>query len=150
MYLNDIFQFNLFMYCVGFGAFLALVFDIYKSVNIIFFGHYKYIMAFDICYGLTASVLVFLFTLAFNFGRIRVFMVVGTAAGLYCWFVTFSRFFVKLLCSFFTKIKPAFLFVSSVITLPFRLFLPLVRKIYRKIPIKKAKYFHFFKNRLEN
>lgn len=149
MYAQDNFQFNLFLLSVGFGMILALLYDIFKSVQLFTDKSGKIIFAFDLIYSITATVLLFVFFLSTNYGRFRVYLLIGTALGFWCWFLTFSNFFTGLLSMLFGKLKLLFCFTAKLLSLPISMVIKPFRNNLAKISDKRQKYLVFLKNKLK-
>ncbi len=149
MYAQDIFQFNLFLYSVGFGIILALIYDIFKSVHLFIDKTGKLIFVFDLIYSIVATLSVFLFFLSANYGRFRVYLLVGTASGFLCWYLTFSGLFIKLLYLIVNKLSLVFYTVAKLLYLPVNIVFKPLRHILAKISDKKQKFLVFLKNKFK-
>ena len=149
MYAEDLFQLNLFLYSVGFGMLSALIYDFFKVIVLLTNKSSRILMLCDSVYSISASFLTFLFFLAANYGRFRIYMLAGIIIGLICWFLSLSNFFVKLISNLLCKSACVFSTAGRIIVLPFRLIIKPVSKIMAKINIKKEKYLTFLKNKLK-
>ena len=146
MYINDEFQVSIFLLSLGLGFLLALTFDLFETIHNCIFKNGKYLIVKDIIYCVIASVICFLFLLTVNYGRIRVFLIIGTVVGFLCWQIFLSNSFVKQFSSIILKFFTAINAVSVIISFPFRAFYSSFMRIFSK----NTTFFKEFFNKTEN
>lgn len=135
MYIDDISsQVNVFLFSVGFGFILGLIYDIFRIIRILVIKNNKAIPAQDIAYFLLSAILTFVFLLVINNGRFRLNILVALVAGFSAYYITLGSFSVDLVVIFFKKIKEKINNFSRLITAPYRFIISLFGKTYRKIP----------------
>ncbi len=149
MYVDDAFQLNILLYSVGFGFFLAFIYDVFKVFNLYFCKSHRSLIIKDVFYALTFSYLFFIFTLSINNGKIRVYIVLGILLGFICWFMSLSMTFLRYSEQLFKKFVSILNFVSTVISFPFSLFFSLLSKKIIKFKRNKPKKFDNIKNKLK-
>ncbi len=147
MYIDDGFQLNILMMSVGMGAVIAVVYDIFKVLHKLLFKTYHGVILKDVLFCFTSSLLWFLFLVAVNFGRMRVYLFVGAVGGFCCWYYSFSTIFVSLIFLIFRNIKKFFILLGRLISLPFRPFYKLINIFVRKLSDYLKKYFTKLKNK---
>ena len=149
MYSSDIFQLNIFLYSVGFGFLSALFYDVFKTVQICFFDSNKGLFLKDLFYALTFSYSSFLFVLAVNNGKIRIYLIVGMLLGFVCWFTSLSAYFTNFFRLLINRLKSIFFFVSKIITFPLRAFSLLIYDKFLKKFLKSQYFCENAKNKLK-
>lgn len=145
MYINDGFQLNLLLLSVGFGFLLSVIYDLLSLI----FGVSRNVFVKDIIYSLISTLLIFVFLLVVNFGRIRVFIVLGTAAGFGCWFVILRKSALKVLSQIIEFVSSVLKFAANVVSWPFRPIIALSSNIWLKIKRFFAKKFEKLKNKFK-
>ena len=146
MYTDDIFQLNIFLYSVGFGFAAALIYDIFKSIQICFFNSHKALFLKDLFYTLIFSYLYFIFILSVNNGKFRIYIILGLVLGFISWFLSLSSLFLKFFIHLIKCLKAIFFTISQVITFPLRTFISIATgKILKKRIILKT-FFQKAKN----
>ncbi len=148
MYIDDIFQLNIFLYSVGFGFLLALIYDILNVFTFKIFKSDKGLFIKDFSYVIICAYLIFLFVLAVNNGKLRVYLFLGLALGFICWFMSLSALFVRYFICLNRKLSAILVFISSIITLPFRCIFSLLLTKAQKINAFNIKNFENTKNKL--
>ncbi len=78
------------------GIILGLIYDIFGIFRIAFRHKPHFMFLHDILYLIFTAILTFLFILYVNLGEVRLYILFGEAAGILCYYVTFSRIVNKL------------------------------------------------------
>lgn len=147
MYTNDIFQLNVLLMSVGFGALSAFIYDIFKVLHKAVFNLGRGLIIKDFSYCMVIALLWFLFLLSVNYGRIRVYLIIGAAAGFCCWYFSISPIFVRFIWYSIIKIKSIFFLLGTMILLPFRPLFCLSKFIFGKISKFLQNYYIKIKNK---
>jgi len=149
MYINDSFQLNILLYSVGFGFFAAFLYDVFNTIHLILFKSSKSLFAKDVVYVLTSAFLCFIFILAVNSGKIRVYIIIGIILGYICWFMSLSSLFLQ--CSTFIakKIITIITTIAVIISYPFRLIFSLLTPIITKTNKNLNIFFQKSRNKLK-
>ena len=133
MYIDNISsQVQIFLYSVGFGFIIGLLYDILRIIRVLVIKNSKAISVQDIAYFLLCAILTFIFLLVVNNGRFRFNTLVALVTGFFAYYFTVGRFFVNIAVAFFKKIEIIIILISKVITAPFVLAADIIGKIYRK------------------
>ena len=149
MYINDSFQLNIILYSVGFGFFAALLYDIFKIIHSAIFKSVRFLFVKDFIYSIVTAFLYFIFLLAINNGKIRVYILIGTILGYICWFILLSSLFIRIATLIINKLISFFTSTASVITFPFRVIFSLLLPIISKTNEFINKIFEKIRNKLK-
>ncbi len=133
MYINDIFQLNVFLLSVGFGFLLAVLYDILSVILGAFSNKTKVIFLKDLIYCFMSAIMLFIYLLAVNFGRIRIFIIFGIVIGYICWFIMLRENAAKLINIIIAFLSRVFRISAFTISLPVRPFIALRSKLWGKI-----------------
>ncbi len=149
MYINDVIQLNIILFSVGLGAFIALLYDVYTVINKLLSEPDRLIVLKDIIFCFSSALIVFLFLLVVNNGRMRIYMLPAIIAGFFCWHLSFSTMFIKFLHKVFIRLAELFHITAKLFLLPFRPINCLVALIGGKLHGYLKKYFIKLKNKLK-
>ncbi len=99
-----------FLYSIALGVIFAIIYDIFRSIRVV--KVHSAIMVFleDIFYFSIISTATFIFLLAVTYGEIRAFVIIGIGIGFLLFFLTLSRYFLKILTYIFNSISSLFKF----------------------------------------
>lgn len=132
MYIDDIsIQINVFLYSLGFGFFLGLIYDIFRLTGLIIKRN-KTVFIQDILYFLLSSFLTFFFLLVVNNGKFRINILIALVSGFYIYYFTISKSVVNFLIKCIRSLRGIIVSFSRVLTFPFSLILDIFVKSYRK------------------
>ena len=132
MYIDDIsIQINVFLYSLGFGFFLGLIYDIFRLTGTIIKRN-KTVFLQDILYFLLCSLLTFFFLLVVNNGKFRINILIALVSGFYIYYLTLSKSILNFFINFIRSIRSIIVSVSRVLTIPIRLILDIFVKSNRK------------------
>ncbi len=136
MYIDDISsQVQVFLYSVGFGFLLGLLYDLFKTVNKFVFRTDNAVFIQDVLYFVLVSFLSFVFLLVVNDGKFRLHIFAAFLLGFGVYYLTMGRFFFGLVVLTYRKLKRIFNTTSMIILSPF---FP-VFSIFKKLWKSKAK-----------
>ena len=137
MYINDISsQLQVFLYSVGFGFILGIIYDIFKLFRLLIIKNNRAVPIQDIAFFLLCAILAFVFLLVVNNGIFRFNILVALVAGFTVYYLTLGRFSVHLTISFIKNVKLIINSLARVITAPCFLILSLFKKTNIKLPEK--------------
>ena len=146
-------HFKVFLFSVGFGFMIGLLYDFFKVFRTAISKSKKLIFIQDILFFLITSVITFLFLLSVNAGRFRFYIFAALAVGFAVYFFTFSRMFFNLSLKILEKIKSVFLLWGAVVSFPFRKILSPAGNLWKKLNknlLNLCKKTFFQKKTLEN
>ena len=134
-------QVRIFLYAVGFGFFIGIVYDLFRTLRLMLSGGKKAFIVSDILFSLAAGFFTFLFALSRLDGNIRGYVLMGELLGFLVYSVTFGAFFSKLTDRIVLGIYRFFKMLAKP-------FLYIYRKL-RKFLRKSAKKNEFFSKKIK-
>lgn len=133
MYIDNIAsQLQVFLYSVGFGFILGLVYDLFRIFRVFVIKNSKAIPMQDIAYFLLCAILTFVFLLVVNNGRFRFNIFAALVTGFTAYYLTLGRFSVGFAVAVSKRINSIISGFSIILTAPYRLAAEFLGKIYRK------------------
>lgn len=105
-------QLSVFVWSCAFGVILGVFYEIFRFARLAGLNSKLHVYIQDIIFMCICSVLTFLFTVGFNKGKIRFFILLGELLGLLLYRYTIGEFTIKIFKLFLTLIH----FVIAVIT----------------------------------
>jgi spore cortex biosynthesis protein YabQ len=123
----------LFLTTVVVGVVVGLFYDFFRVLRKTAPHGYLAVQLEDLFFWLAVTVLVFYYMLHRNYGEIRFFSLLGMGVGVVLYFVTVSRFIVKISVAIVEYLKKVIAAVVRIILLPLRLLFAFVFP-----PAKKA------------
>lgn len=85
----------IFIYSCLFGAFLGIIYDLFRLFRVLFLCKFWFVFIQDIFYFLISGIGTFLFILYFNFGEIRFYILLGEAIGWMIYYLTLGYIFYR-------------------------------------------------------
>lgn len=139
-------QTRLFLLSIGFGFLLGILYDVLRTVRLVISNSRGFVLFMDLLYSVFCTFLNFCFILAFDYGEVRLYTVVGEILGWLIYYfsfgtiaIHFSRVVSKIIkhtCSvIFKPIKFVFRKISCTVHNVLKFF----KKIFRK-STKKTKF----------
>lgn len=111
-------QIRVFLYAVGFGFFIGILYDLFRALRLMLSDGKKAFIVSDILFSLAAGFFTFLFALSRLDGNIRGYVLMGELLGFLVYSVSFGVFFSKLtdrivrgIYRFFAAIAKPFLYI---------------------------------------
>ena len=101
-------QTRLFLFAVGFGFILGILYDVFRTLRMIISGSKIFVIFMDILYFAVCGFLIFCFSLVIDYGRIRMFSLAGNALGWLIYYFSFGAIAIKvtsLVSGFAYKLK---------------------------------------------
>lgn len=89
-------QIRIFLYAVGFGFFIGILYDLFRTLRLLLTNGKRAFLVSDILFSLAAGLFTFLFALVQLDGTIRGYALFGEIIGFLIYSVTFGVFFTKL------------------------------------------------------
>ncbi len=121
-------QIRIFLYALGFGFFIGILYDIFRALRVLLTNGKKAFLVSDILFSLAAGFLTFLFALARLDGNIRGYVLVGELLGFVIYSVTFGVFFSRLT----DRIVAGFYRFLGALAKPFLRLLRRIRRFFQK------------------
>ncbi|MGN0475809.1 MAG: spore cortex biosynthesis protein YabQ [Ruminococcus sp.] len=130
MELYQTFHPTVFLISLLWGVLIFVLYDINRFLRYIFSNHKYVIILLDILFMILCAVIVFLFSLAYNFGKPRIYMLIGMALSTLALRFTLGKLslviFVKLFSIFSVIIQKIYLFFKKLLTKLLKSFASLV------------------------
>lgn len=130
MELYQTFHPTVFLISLLWGVLIFVLYDINRFLRYIFSNHKYVIILLDILFMVLCAVIVFLFSLAYNFGKPRIYMLIGMALSTLALRFTLGKLslviFVKLFSIFSVIIQKIYLFFKKLLTKLLKSFASLV------------------------
>lgn len=122
-------QTSLFLYSLGFGFLLGVLYDVFRIVRMIVSNNRYFVVFMDVLYFFVCGVLSFFFILVVDEGKLRVYTLLGEALGWTVYYFSLGAVAMKV-CSFTVRqIKRLF----SLIFKPAKFILRKIRHLCMKI-----------------
>lgn len=134
MYISDIaLQTRVFLYSIGFGMLLGLVYDVFRIIRLIVGNKRNAVFFQDFLFFVLSTFFAFLFFLVINNGRLRFFEYLAIALGFFSYYFTVGSVIINLSSVIIPSIKAAFRAIARVISAPIRLVMKLIINIKNKL-----------------
>lgn len=146
MELYQTFHPTVFLFSLLWGVLIFVLYDINRFLRYIFKNHKYIIILLDILFMILCSVVVFLFSLSYNFGKPRIYMLIGMALSALALRFTLGKLslvmFTKIFSIFSVILQKIYLFFKKLLTKLLKSFVCLVYNlgvnIKRIIYLKKG------------
>lgn len=119
-------QARLFLFSVGFGFLLGILYDVFRTVRLMISNSAGFVLTMDILYFCVCAFSNFCFVMALDGGRVRAFIALGEALGWMIYYISFGAIAVRVTSFAVRSVHRA----AAVIFKPFR---RLKAKIRRKL-----------------
>ena len=110
-----------FLLSLGFGFCIGVLYDVVRTIRLIFGGGKRTVLIFDILYSAFAGLVTFIFSLVITNGMVMAYVVFGEMLGFFIYYITFGVFAVRFservteaVKGFFIKILELFGFFKRV------------------------------------
>ena len=121
-------ELTVFLWCIVCGSIAAVIFDFFRIVRRLIYSGYIKTSFEDILYWISTGLLIYYFSLRFNGGEIRWYMLFGIMLGAILYFLTASRLIVNGFVIIFRFIGKILMLILKVIYSPIRLILRVIGK----------------------
>lgn len=128
-------QTRLFLLALGLGFLLGVLYDLFRVVRMAFTMRRVGVFIQDVLFFLTCAAVTFIFLLAVNQGEIRGFVIAGEGLGFLIYYFSFGLLAMRVSSFLVHTIRKLF----HLISLPFRAFFRLLRRLFGKIGISVKK-----------
>ncbi len=137
-------QAKIFVYAVGFGFLIGVLYDVFRTLRLLFGGtKKKAFLISDIVFALAAAFLTFLFALTLLNGSIRAYVLFGELMGFLIYYVSFGTFVIRLTDKIAAFLRRVFTRIFRLIAKPFLALYKILKRFYTKNvqkAQKKAKF----------
>ncbi len=124
------------------GAVIGLLFDIFRSLQIVFKPTILLIHFYDISFFIASGCIIFLYSLSSVDGNIRAFIIIGILIGVCLYFFILSKWVLNLLCTLLRYINYILKFIVSFIISP-------ILKLFNCILLKSRYFFNILRIKLQ-
>ena len=101
-------QTEIFLYALGFGFVLGILYDVFRTVRMIISGSAGFVLFMDLLYSAVSTFLTFCFVLAVDSGRIRVYVTVGIILGWLVYYFSFGAIAMRVSKVVVTAVRKVF------------------------------------------
>lgn len=84
-----------FLLSLGFGFCIGVLYDVVRTIRLIFGGGKRTVLIFDILYSAFAGLVTFIFSLVITNGMVMAYVVFGEMLGFFIYYITFGVFAVR-------------------------------------------------------
>ncbi len=127
-------QTEIFLYALGFGFLLGILYDVFRTVRMIISNSKGFVLFMDLLYFVLCAFLVFCFNMVVDNGQVKIYVILGEVAGWLVYYFSFGAIAIKLS-------KAVMAFVRRLFSAIFR---PL-RSFFRAVKRKIRRLCYFFK-----
>ncbi len=111
--INNASQIITFFYSLVLGIFFSIFYDVLRAFRIIKQHSKLLVFIEDILYFSFNSIITFIFLIATTNGEVRAYVIIGLILGFILFFITLSKYFLKIICWIFSIIKIFFMYINS-------------------------------------
>ena len=79
-----------FLLSLGFGFCIGVLYDVVRTIRLIFGGGKRTVLIFDILYSAFAGLVTFIFSLVITNGMVMAYVVFGEMLGFFIYYITFG------------------------------------------------------------
>ncbi len=139
-------QTRLFLLSVGFGFLLGIFYDLFRTVRLIILDSRAFVLFMDLLYSVFCTFLNFCFILAFDYGEVRIYTVLGEILGWLIYYFSFGAIAIRVSRAISRAAKrivllilKPFIFIKRKIKRSVYIILKILKKLFRK-STKKTKF----------
>jgi hypothetical protein len=129
MEIYETFHFIVFLYSLLWGALVYLLYELFRCIRILFNNKFTVTVVCDLLFMINSALIVFVFSLTYNFGEIRIYMLIGFSASFILLRLTVGRVFTIV---FLNLIRKIFLFFKKLMAKLLKSVLYLVYNLINK------------------
>lgn len=104
---------KIFLYSFVLGIMISIYFDLFKAIRVLHKFSNLQVFFQDIAFFLVVTPSVFIFLIAFTYGVLRGYVLIGLVLGFVIWRITLSRYFILIMAYFFGLLKKIFANLSA-------------------------------------
>lgn len=107
------------MLSLGFGFCIGVLYDVVRTIRLIFGGGKRTVLIFDILYSAFAGLVTFIFSLVITNGMVMAYVVFGEMLGFFIYYITFGVFAVRFSERVTEAVKGFFIKIFKALAAPF-------------------------------
>ena len=142
MKLEIILEARTFFYSFALGACVVALYDIFRIIRVIKSGRTLFVATQDILYLTAAGAMLLWFVFAQNRGMFRYYILFGTVAGGFIYYLTISRFFFGFAKKIVLRLKKLLQKTLKKMAKPLKFVLTLLKMRFRIINVRKLRKKH--------
>lgn len=135
-------QLKMFLFALMTGAIISIIYDIFRIIRLAFNNSTALIVAEDIIFSFIALSITVMYFSAFNFGQIRLYLLIGLLSGAIICHITIGHIIIATSKIIILIFKRIFLIIFYPIKLIFKAICKFFKKIYK---ILKKDFIFFIK-----
>lgn len=128
-----------FLLSLGFGFCIGVLYDVVRTIRLIFGGGKRTVLIFDILYSAFAGLVTFIFSLVITNGMVMAYVVFGEMLGFFIYYITFGVFAVRFSERVTKAVKGFFIKIFKTLTAPFLKLFGFFKRAFGKISQKSRK-----------
>lgn len=128
-----------FLLSLGFGFCIGVLYDVVRTIRLIFGGGKRTVLIFDILYSAFAGLVTFIFSLVITNGMVMAYVVFGEMLGFFIYYITFGVFAVRFSERVTKAVKGFFIKIFKAIAAPFLKLFGFLKRVFGKISQKSRK-----------
>ncbi len=135
-------QTRLFLLSIGFGFLLGILYDVFRTVRLIISDSKGFVLFMDLLYSVFCTFLNFCFILAFDYGEVRIYTVLGETLGWLIYYFSFGTIAIRVSRALSKAVKKLVFMILKPFNFIFRKmksFMYSVLKFFKKIFRKSTK-----------
>ena len=131
--INQVYLFIVYLLC---GIAIGIFFDIFRVLRRSFKTPDVVTYIEDVIFGVLTGVFLIIMLFVLNNGELRFYIFIAIILGLAIYFLTISKFFIKINVKILTTIKKSILKILSIIFYPINMLLNFLRKYVLEVALK--------------
>ena len=128
-----------FLLSLGFGFCIGVLYDVVRTIRLIFGGGKRTVLIFDILYSAFAGLVTFIFSLVITNGMVMAYVVFGEMLGFFIYYITFGVFAARFSERVTEAVKGFFIKIFKAIATPFLKLFGFFKRVFGKISQKSRK-----------
>ena len=128
-----------FLLSLGFGFCIGVLYDVVRTIRLIFGGGKRTVLIFDILYSAFAGLVTFIFSLVITNGMVMAYVVFGEMLGFFIYYITFGVFAVRFSERVTEAVKGFFIKIFKSLAAPFLKLFGFFKRVFGKISQKSRK-----------
>lgn len=128
-----------FLLSLGFGFLTGVLYDVIRTIRLVFGDGKKSVMVFDILYAVFVGFMTFIFALIITNGSIMAYVIIGELIGFFIYYITFGIFAIRFSEKVSNAIKKFMLKFFKAVFSPLKKIFAAFKRIFGKITQKSRK-----------
>ena len=125
-------QLYLFLIYVATGIIITIIFDIFRSIRKSMRTGNKITTIEDVIFWIIISIIIIFEILYFNYGELRLYILLGLITGSAIYLITASKYVIKVNTKIFTEIKKLVLKIMKILSKMIKLLITPIQYIIKK------------------